>query len=127
MRVIWRRSVTILALYAVVLHVILLGFLPGSSGVFATIDPFSIICHTIGPTEKPGEPPPGTVQFVPGRAIDQCDLCTAIYPPPAPDIAVNIDFKSLRVLRVLRPQSMPARSSLVFDSMFIRGPPLTFA
>jgi hypothetical protein len=127
MRVIWRRSVMTLALYAVVLHVILLGFLPGGSGVFAPIDPFSIICHTIGPTANPAEPPPGTIHFVPGRAIDQCDLCTAIYPPPAPDIAVNIDFKSLRVLRVLRPQSMLARSSLVFDPRLIRGPPLAFA
>jgi hypothetical protein len=124
MRGLWRRCLTLLALYAVTLHVILLGFFPIVPGEFAPVDPFSIICHTTGPAAKPGEPPPGTLHFVPGRAIDQCNLCTAAAPPPAPDIAVKIDFKSARILHVLRPHSVSARSGLTSNPNLIRGPPL---
>jgi hypothetical protein len=124
MREAWRRSVTVLALYAVTLHLILLGFFPIIPGEFSPVDPFSIICHTTGPAANPGEPPPGTLHFVPGRAIDQCNLCTAAAPPPVPTIAVRIDFNFARVLHVFIPRSMPARSGLASDPKLIRGPPL---
>ena len=34
------------AIYAVALHVILLGFMPAIANASATVDPFSMICHS---------------------------------------------------------------------------------
>ena len=127
MRRMWRKSVTLLALYAVALHLILLGFVPVSPGAFAAIDPFAVICHTTGPAVKPGTPPPGTLKYLPGRAIDYCNLCSAVAPPPAPDTAFYIEFRFERVLLVLRPASAAPHYGLTFGSTLIRGPPLARA
>jgi hypothetical protein len=127
MRMICRRSVTVLATYAVALHVILLGFVPVSSFAYGLIDPFAIICHATGASANPGEPPPGTLHIAPGRAIDQCDLCSAAAPPPAPDIAFYIDFSWSRVLQILQPVSTPVRSSVTSDPKLTRGPPLALS
>jgi hypothetical protein len=127
MRRVWQRGTILLALYAVALHVILLGFLPVSPGAFAPINPFAIICHATGPAAKPGERPPGKLNFIPGRAIDHCNLCSAAAAPPAPKIAFNIDFQSTRVLHVFSPHSAPVRSGLIFDPKLIRGPPPPYA
>ncbi len=123
MRLIWRRSVTVLAMYAIALQVVLLGIVPLSPGAFAAIDPFAIICSTTGSATNPGEPPRGTLHFVPGRAIDQCNLCSAAAPPPAPDTAVVIDFTWAPVLHVLRPMSTPARTGLTSNPKLARAPP----
>lgn len=122
MRLVWRKSVTMLALYAVALHVILLGLFPAS--VVAPINPFAVICHTTGPAAKPGEPPPGTLRYLPSRAFDHCDVCSAAAPPPAPDAACKVDFRAARVLHVLRPVSTAAQVGLAFDPNPIRGPPV---
>lgn len=124
MRRIWRQSVTSLALYAVALHVILLGFLPISPGAFAPVDPFAIICHTTGSATSPGEPPPGTLHFLPGRAIDHCNLSAAAAPPPAPTLAVDIHFTWARVLHALRPASTATRPRIASNPKLSRGPPL---
>jgi hypothetical protein len=123
MRLIWRRSVTLLAMYAIALHVILLGLVPVGPGAFDLIDPFAIICHATGAPANAGEPPPGKIRFMPGRAFDQCNLCSAAAPPPAPDIALDIDFTWARVLPVLRPVLAPARPGRSSDPKLTRGPP----
>lgn len=122
MRLVWRRSVTLLALYAVALHVILLGLFPAS--VVAPVNPFAVICHTTGPAANPGEPPPGTLHYLPSRAIDHCDVCSAAAPPPAPTIAAHIDFAWTPVLHVVRPASTPARNRIASNPKLTRGPPL---
>ena len=127
MRHFWRRSVTLLALYAVALHVILLAFLPIIPGSFVPVDPFAIICQTTGAAAKPDQPPPGKLHFLPGRVIDHCDLCSAAAPPPAPDVAHAVDFRSARVVHVFSPLSTPARSGFIFPSKLIRGPPPAYA
>ncbi len=127
MRHFWGRSVTLLALYVVALHVILLAFLPIIPGSFVPVDPFAIICQTTGAAAKPGEPPPGKLHFLPGRAIDHCNLCSAAAPPPAPDVAFAVDFRPAYVVHVFSPLSTPARSDLAFDPKLIRGPPLAYA
>jgi hypothetical protein len=119
-----QRSLTLLALYAVAAQVILLGFAPINFGAYATIDPFALICHTTGPTAAPGEPPAGTLHFIPGRAIDHCNLASAAAPPPAPEIALNVRYEPVRVLHVLRPTSMTMRVGLSSDPKLARGPPL---
>jgi hypothetical protein len=124
MRHFWRRSVTVVALYAVALHVILLAFLPIIPGSFLPVDPFAIICQTTGAAAKPDQPPPGKLHFLPGRVIDHCDLCSAAPPPPAPDVASSVDFRAARVLHVFSPLSAPGRSGFILQSKLIRGPPL---
>ena len=126
MSLIWRRSVTLLALYAAALHVILLGFIPVIPGTFGPLDPFAVICETTGPAANPGEPPPGKLHFLPGRAVDQCDLCSAAAPPPAPDLAFAVDFGAARLLHVFSLLSTPARSGFIFHAKLIRGPPSAF-
>ncbi|HZD88959.1 MAG TPA: hypothetical protein VE224_02575 [Pseudolabrys sp.] len=120
----WQKCVTVLALYAVALHVILLGLSPVNAGDFGPINPFAVICHTIGAAAESGESPQGTVKYLPGRAIDFCNLCGAAAPPPAPDGAFHVSFRPARVLHVLRPISMPATAGLSCDPKLIRGPPL---
>jgi hypothetical protein len=119
-----QRCLTLLALYAVAAHVILLGFAPVNAGAFSTLDPFALICHTTGPAAAPGEPPPGTIHFIPGRAIDQCTLASAAASPPVPDFALPIDFAFGRILHVLRPAPMSARAGLTSDPKLARAPPL---
>jgi hypothetical protein len=48
MLILWRRSVILVALYAVALVTILLAYLPNILSQYATVNPFSIICHTTG-------------------------------------------------------------------------------
>lgn len=124
MRRVWQRSVTVLALYAVTLHVILLGLLPVNPSASAPLDPFAIICQTTGPATEAGKAPPGTLKYLPGRAIDYCNFCASVAPPPPPDLVFHIDFRSARVLHVLHPVSTRVQSSLTFDPKLIRGPPL---
>lgn len=126
MRRFWQRSVTLVALYAVALHVILLGFLPVNSAASAALDPFAIICQTTGPAAAPGKPPPGTLKYLPGRAIDYCNFCASVAPPPPPDLAFHIDFRMARVLHVLRPIATRVQTGLTFDPKLIRGPPLAY-
>jgi hypothetical protein len=116
-----RKAVTVLALYAIALHVILLGMVP--PGTIAALDAISVICHTTGPAAAPGEPPAGTLKFIPGRAIDHCDLCSAAAPPPAPDAATAIDYQSTRVLHIFRPTSTPALRYITSNPKLARGPP----
>ncbi len=119
----WRKGVTLLALYALALHVILLAFSPVSAADVGPLDPFAVICHTIGPPTAPGKAPQGTIKYVPGRAGDFCNVCGAAAPPPAPDTAFLSAFEPARVLHVLRPVSAPAQAGRTCDPNIIRGPP----
>jgi len=123
MRSLLRRSVTLLALYAVALHILLLGFLPPELGSFSPIDPFAIICHTVDPSGGQGKPAQGKLQYLPGRAIDRCDLSSAVAPPPSPDESFRIDLQRTRLLDVLEPHSVGEHKSLVYPANLIRGPP----
>jgi len=123
MRVFLRRSVTAIALYAVALHVTLLGFLPINPGSFAPVDPFALICHTTGTPDAPGKPPPGTWHFLPGRAIDHCNLGSDAALSPAPGIAVGIDFAWARLTHVLGPLAIPARPRIASNPRLSRAPP----
>src|ERR1017187_7440082 len=87
MRLLLRRGVTLLAIYAVALHVILLGLVPIAANV-AAIDPFSVICHSAASAAVPGDEAPGKPDLVPGHACEHCNLCSAAAALPAPDIVL---------------------------------------
>jgi hypothetical protein len=118
MRWILRRGVTLLAVYAVALHVVLLGLAPISAN--ATVDPFSVICHSVTDTQGDEAPKSG---LIPGHACEHCTLCNMVAPPPAPDMALDVTLAPAPVLAVLRPASTPVRAGVTSDPKLARGPP----
>ncbi len=122
MRQIWRRSVTLLAIYAVALHVIFLGFGPINANG-AAVDPLSVICHGVAAANAPGDQAPGKSDLIPGHACEHCNLCSAVAPPPSPDIPLAGNLGPVRVLHLLRPASTIARPGITSDPRLTRGPP----
>jgi hypothetical protein len=123
MRIGLQRMVSWVAIYAVALHVILLGIASVAANTSAAVDPFSVICHSVAHAGAASDEAPTNPNLKPGHACDQCNLCSAAAPPPAPDVALNVDLKPVRILRVLRPVSAPARTSVTSDPKLARGPP----
>jgi hypothetical protein len=122
MRFSGRRVVSLLAIYAVALNLIFLGL--ASVGANANVvDPFSVICHSIAGTH--GNEAPGQSGLIPGHACEHCNLCSVVAPPPAPDVALNVEFRPARILQVLRPASTETRAGLSSDPRLARGPPQT--
>jgi hypothetical protein len=119
MRLKARRSVTLLAIYAVALHVILLGLAPiGPAG--AGGDPLSIICHGVAGSVDEA---PLKSNLVPGHACEHCNLCSLVAPPPAPAAALAHDMGPARILHVLRPASTAPRNGRASNPKLARGPP----
>jgi hypothetical protein len=117
-----KHGVTVLALYAMALHVLLAAFAPVAAGAGTNVDPFSVICHS-GASDISGDSAPLHPALLPGKACEHCNLCSAAAPPPAPDVAFDIQFAPACVLHVLRPDNMPAPGGIAFEPKLARGPP----
>jgi len=115
----WRKIIGVLAIYAVALHVVLVGLIPFASAA-ASVDPLSVICHSV-PAGAAGQQDTGVPQ--PGHACEHCNLCSTLAPPPAPDTPLAGNLAPARVLHVLRPLSTAARDTLTSDPKQARGPP----
>ena len=116
----WRKIVGVLAIYAVALHVILMGLIPvGALG--ATVDPLSVICHSA----PAGQQDQGPSIPAHGHACEHCNLCSALAPPPVPNTRLAGNLLPARVLDVLSPLSTVSRTSLAADPKLARGPPQT--
>jgi hypothetical protein len=125
MRIGLRRAVSWMAIYAVALHVILLGLASVATDASAAVNPFSVICHSIAHAGAAGDEAPGKSDLIPGHACEHCNLCSAVAPPPAPNVALFGSMAPARVLHVLRPVSAQARVSVTSDPKLARGPPQT--
>jgi hypothetical protein len=111
----------LLAIYAVALHVILLGLAPiAANGEI--VNPFSVICHSAGPVAA-GDETPGKPDLIPGHACEHCNLCSAAAPPPEPGIVLIGNLLPTRLLQVLRPASNAAPASIALRPNLARGPP----
>ena len=122
MRLRLKQCVTVLALYAVALHLTLFGLAPFAANAAPTADPFSVICHSqaaAATDEAPADP-----GLLPGHACDHCNLCSAAAPPSPPDVALGAPMAPARVLHLLQPISAAARAGLASDPKRARGPPL---
>ncbi|HEX5210253.1 MAG TPA: DUF2946 family protein [Pseudolabrys sp.] len=117
MRLFFRRAVTILAIYAVAMHVILLG-LTQIAVTGQTVNPITVICHDA----TPGDEAPGKPDLAPGQACEHCNLC-GVAPPPEPATASIGQLLPARLLHVLRPASQVARMGIAFTPNLARGPP----
>jgi hypothetical protein len=118
-----RQGLSWLAIYAVAMHVILVGLVPFAATAAATIDPFSVICHAAVPSGAAGDETPGKGDLAPGHACEHCNLCSAAAPPPAPDVALFANMAPVRVLHILRPVSALPRAAVTSDPKLARGPP----
>lgn len=107
-----------LAIFAVALHVVLLGLAPISAN--AAVDPFSVICHSV--TDDQGDEAPKS-GLIPAHACEQCTLCNMVAAPPAPDVALDVTLVPAPLLAVLRPASTPVRAGVTSDPKLARGPP----
>jgi hypothetical protein len=120
MRRLLRQSVTMLAIYAIALHILLLGFAPFVASA-AGIDPFTVICHSTA--GGPGDEAPAKSGFVPGSACEHCNLCGAVAAPPPPGVAIAIELAPALVLDVLDPVSAAPQIGTRSDPKLARGPP----
>jgi len=116
-----RRSVTLLAMLAVALHIILLGLAPAGPVAAAGADPFSVICHASAAIT--GDEAPVNSGLVPGHACEHCNLCSIAAPPSAPDATLAGTVVPTRILHVLRPASIPLRIGATSDPRLAQGPP----
>ena len=117
------RVVTLLAIYAVALRVILLGLVPINIASANAVDPFSVICHSTTGAGQAGHQAPGKSGLIPGRACEHCDLCNAIAPPEAPDYALAGTMAPARIIHVLRPHAAVPRRGVTSEPRLARGPP----
>ncbi|HET7384557.1 MAG TPA: hypothetical protein VFJ59_18495 [Pseudolabrys sp.] len=121
MRPLVRRSVTLLAIYAIALHTVLWATVAPHT-VFAAIDPFTVICHS--ETSAPAEQAPVHGPLAPpAHACDHCNLCSVAAPPLASDTAVTARFQPVRSLRVLHPANIARHDDIAADPKLARGPP----
>jgi hypothetical protein len=118
-----KKSVTWLAIYAVALHVILLGLAPIAANGSATVDPFSVICHSVAAVDAAGDSVPAKGGLVPSSACEHCNVCAAMGPPATPDLVLAGQLLPARLLHVLRPVSSAAHASLATAPKLARGPP----
>jgi hypothetical protein len=121
MRGLGRKVLSWVAIYAVAMHTLLTGIAPVFAAAQDNVDPFSVICLHDGGSNSPGSLPSG---LVPGHACEHCNLCSAVAPPPAPDLVVFGNLMPSRLLQVLRPASAVPGAGIVYRPNLARGPPL---
>jgi hypothetical protein len=119
MRASIRRFLSVVAIFAIVLHTLLWAAVAPLIAA-PTLDPFSVICHSEAP--GPGDQIPNHGPLAPAHACDHCNLCSAIA-PPVPNTALATHFEPVRILQVLRPVHIARHNDLTADPKLARGPP----
>lgn len=123
MRVRGRQALSWMAIYAVALHTILLGFVsPLMASQAAQFDPFSVICHSAD-TASTSDQAPGKPGLAPGQACEHCNLCNIIVLSNTPDVAVIANLAPTRVLHTLQPASVARSVDSTANPRLTRGPP----
>ena len=121
MRGLGKKVLSWVAIYAVAMHTLLTGIAPAFSVNQDSVDPFSVIClHDAGS----GSPSSLLSGLVPGHACEHCNLCSAVAPPPSPDLIVFGNLMPSRMLHVLRPASAAPSAGIEYRPNLARGPPI---
>lgn len=114
----FRKSMSLMAIFALALHAILFG-VPMQAAA-TSVDPFTVICHS-GPVDPAASEPTPASQ--PTKACDHCSLCFIAGPLDAPDAILAGRLAPPSVLHVLRPASTAARAHFAAHPHLPRGPP----
>jgi hypothetical protein len=119
-----RQCLGAMAIVAIALHGLLLGLAPLAAA--ASVDPFTVICHSVPQTapnsetsddQSPANPDIGV------HGCDHCNLCSAAAAPAALDEVFAGQLIPARLLHVLRPVSTAATISLATTPKLAQGPP----
>jgi hypothetical protein len=121
MRGLGKKVLSWVAIYAIAMHTLLTGIAPVFAADQDSADPFAVICLHDAGSGAPAGLPSG---LVPGHACEHCNLCSAVAPPPAPDLVVFGNLLPTKLLQVLRPASAPPGAGVVYRPNLARGPPL---
>jgi hypothetical protein len=117
-----KKTLSVVAIYAIALHAVLWAF----GGLMATAsagDPFSVICHSVAPDAADDTQTPALPGHGPSQACDHCNLCSSVTPPPVPDVVLAGRMTPVRVLDVLLPADLGAHDGRASDPKRARGPP----
>jgi hypothetical protein len=124
MRIRTRPCLSVVAIIATALHGLLLGLAPLAAA--ASVDPFTVICHSAPQTapsnETSDEQSPASPDIV-VHGCDHCNLCSAAAPPAALDEVFAGQLVPVRLLHVLRAVSAAANISLATTPKLAQGPP----
>ena len=120
MRLWLKRSVGLLAIYAIVLTTILSVAAPPTAG--AAFDPFSVICHS-GADTAAATTERAPAQQSPVKACDHCTLCNAAPAASGPHSVMAAQLAPPSVLQVLAPNSHVVLSRPATAQHPVRGPP----
>ena len=113
------RWLSLVAIFAIALHGVVLGLAPLAA---ATSDPFSVICHSGAPAQSADEQAPSN----PGDATqgcEHCNLCSAAAVPVAPDDVLAGRLVPAALRHILRPTSVAAPTGLAPSPKLAQGPP----
>ena len=122
MRVSFRRAVSIVAIYAIALHAVLIGVAPAFAAKAAASDPFAIICHSDARALAPVEQAPDSHDNVPGHACEHCNLCS-VPGSAVLDLTLAGHLAPTPLLQLLKPVSTSVRRHLAITPHLARGPP----
>jgi hypothetical protein len=113
------RCLSVVAIFAIALHGVLLGLAPlaASAG-----DPFSIICHSGASAQTGDEQAPSNSGRTP-QGCEHCNLCNAAAPPTALNAVVVGQLIPARLPQILQPASAVATAGLAASPKLAQGPP----
>jgi hypothetical protein len=114
-----RKSMSLMAVFAIAVHAILFGVPMQAAG--SAVDPFTIICHS-GPVD-PAAAEQAPANQTPTKACDHCSLCFVAAALAGPGAIPAGRLAPPTVLHVLWPASSAARAHFATGPNLPRGPP----
>ena len=118
-----KRTLSVVAIYAIALHTVLWAFAGSFVNAAPGVDPFTVICHSVAPDAAGDAQTPALPGHSPSQACDHCNLCSAVPPPTLPDVVLLSRMAPVRVLDVLRPAELGPHEGRASDPKLARGPP----
>ncbi len=107
-----------LAIYAVALHVVLLGLAPISAN--AAVDPFSVICHSVTNVQGDEAPKSG---LIPGHACEHCNSVQHGRTSAGAGCGARRNLGARARLGCPSPGIDPGTAGVTSDPKLARGPP----
>lgn len=122
MRTRFRRVLSIVAITVIALHTALWGG-TATHATAATVDPFSVICHSGEGLDGDADQAPTSPIPGPSRACEHCNLCVASGPTTVPAAAAFIVLLPTSLLHELTPVFVVAAAGFEISLKRARGPP----